>query len=591
MTANELRQKYIAFFESKGHKYIPSASLVPENDPSVLFTTAGMHPLVPYLMGETHPAGQRLVDYQKCLRTGDIDEVGDKTHLTFFEMLGNWSLGDYFKDESISWSWEFLTSKEWLNIKPEKLAFSVFAGDENAPYDKEAYEKWLELGVTKERIAKLDKEENWWPAGGKGVGPQGPDTEIFYWTGDKEAPAKFDPEDDRWVEIWNNVFMQFSKDASGKLSPLNQKNVDTGMGLERTLAILQGQSSVYETDLFSGILDKISELAGEDYNEFDEDSRSMRIIADHIRSAVMVIADGVEPSNKDQGYILRRLIRRAIRHARKFNIESKDLVSPLVQEVVKSLGDAYGELVVKEDQIISILTAEAVKFEKTIQKGLKQVEKIWQQKQEITGEDAFDLYQSYGFPLELTEEIAFEYGQEVDGEEFEEQFRKHQELSRAGAGQKFKGGLVDDSLETTKLHTATHLLHQALRQVLGDHVEQKGSNITHDRLRFDFSHNTKMTSEQIVEVEKIVNEQIQKALPVRQELLTVKEAKKKGAIGLFEDKYAGLGEQVKVYFVGDFSAEICGGPHVGNTKELGSFKIVKEEASSAGIRRIKATLS
>ncbi|MBU1126295.1 MAG: alanine--tRNA ligase [Patescibacteria group bacterium] len=591
MTANELRQKYIAFFESKGHKQISSASLVPENDPSVLFTTAGMHPLVPYLTGETHPAGARLVDYQRCVRTGDIDEVGDKTHLTFFEMLGNWSLGDYFKDESISWSWEFLTDKKWLNLKPEMLAFSVFKGDENAPYDEEAYDKWLEMGALKSRIAKLDKEENWWPAGGKGVGPQGPDTEIFYWTGEKAAPEKFDPEDDRWVEIWNNVFMQFSKDESGKLTPLPQKNVDTGMGFERTVAVLQGTSSVYETELFSGILDKISELAGEDYNEFDDDAPSMRIIADHVRSAVMIIADGVIPSNKDQGYILRRLIRRAIRHARKFNIDSKDLVKPLVDEVIASLGEAYPELVEKREQIIIVLSTEAAKFEKSIQKGLKQIEKIWQQKQEVTGEDAFDLYQSYGFPLELTEEIAFDYGQEVDRDKFEEQFKKHQDLSRAGAGQKFKGGLVDDSAETAKLHTATHLLHQALRQVLGNHVEQRGSNITHDRLRFDFSHDKKLTDEEKQKVEDIVNAKIKEALPVHQELLTVKEAKKRGAIGLFEDKYATLGDKIKVYFVGDFSAEICGGPHVTNTSELGVFKIKKEEASSAGIRRIKAILT
>jgi len=596
MTANEIRKKFITFFEGKGHVQIASASLVPENDPSVLFTTAGMHPLVPYLTGEHHPSGAtRLVDYQKCVRTGDIDEVGDRTHLTFFEMLGNWSLGDYFKDESIAWSFEFLTSSKWLNIPLDKLAFSVFAGDENAPFDEEVYSKWLEFGVSDSRIVKLGKEDNWWPAGGKHTGPQGPDAEIFYWTGEDTAPEVFDPQNELWVEIWNNVFMQFNKDKSGVLTPLAQKNVDTGMGLERITAVLQGKSSVYETELFSGILDKISQISGEEYKEDSLDGESMRIIADHIRASIMIISDGVEPSNKDQGYILRRLIRRAIRHAKKLELGGIGDITPVVNDIIATLEDAYPVLSEKREEIIKTLFVEAEKFEKTIQKGLKELNKIWESNGEITAKDAFDLYQTYGFPLELTQEIAKEFGQEINQEEFQKAFKKHQDVSRQGASQKFAGGLVDHSDATTHLHTATHLLHEALRKVLGDHVKQKGSNITHDRLRFDFSHTAKMTDEEKSEVERIVNEQIQAKLPVHFESLTVEEAKARGAIGLFEDKYALVGDKIKVYFIGDedkgyFSKEICGGPHVENLSELGEFKIKKEESSSAGIRRIKAVL-
>lgn len=586
MKANELRKKYIDFFVSKGHTQIPSASLIPENDPSVLFTTAGMHPLVPYLMGEDHPAGTRLVDFQKCVRTGDIDEVGDNTHLTFFEMLGNWSLGDYFKDEAIEWSFEFLTKE--LGISLEKLAVSVFAGDEDAPFDQESFDKWISLGMPEARIAKLGKEDNWWPAGGKHTGPQGPDTEMFYWTGEEEAPEAFDPENAKWVEIWNDVFMQFNQDGSGALTPLAQKNVDTGMGLERTIAVLQGKKSVYDTDLFSGIIAKIRDISGKEYDVEDETGSSMRIIADHIRSAVMMALDGVEPSNKDQGYIMRRLIRRAIRHARK--LEMENWLEAIVDEVILSLKDAYIELVDNRDQIVGILTVEASKFEKTIQKGLKELEKIWEKNQNISGDDAFNLYQTFGFPLELTVEIAAEYGQKIDKNVFEAEFKKHQDKSREGAGQKFAGGLVDHSDESKRLHTATHLLHQALRDVLGDHVEQRGSNITRERLRFDFSHDKKMTDEEKAEVERIVNEQIQKKAPIHFEMLTVDEAKEKGAIGLFEDKYAQVGDKIKVYFMGDYSKEICGGPHMENTGDLGSFKIKKEEASSAGVRRIKAIL-
>ncbi len=588
MTSAELRKKYIDFFTQNGHVEIPSASVIPENDPSVLFTTAGMHPLVPYLMGESHPSGNRIVNSQKCVRTGDIDEVGDETHLTFFEMLGNWSLGDYFKDESISWSFEFLTSDEWLGIPTQKLAVSVFAGDDDAPFDQEAYDKWLSLGLPEARIAKLGKEDNWWPAGGKHAGPQGPDTEIFYWTGDGEAPDSFDPENEAWVEIWNNVFMQFNKDESGNLSPLAQKNVDTGMGLERVVAVLQGKKSPYETDIFAGILQKIAELSQKEYE--GEYKESMRVIADHIRSAIVIISDGITPSNKDQGYILRRLIRRAVRHARKLDIAGVDLMQPLTDEVISSLGEAYPSIPEQKDHIIQTLEAEAQKFDKTVEKGLRELKKFWDKNGNITGEDAFNLYQTFGFPFELTEEVAKEYGQTVEAGEFRKAFEAHQAKSREGAGQKFAGGLADTSEETTRLHTATHLLHKALRMVLGEHVQQKGSNINQERLRFDFSHDKKVTPDEIAEIEEIINEQIDAALPVSFGLMSVEDAKAAGALGFFEDKYAQQGGKIKVYSVGDFSKEICGGPHVANTSELGSFKIKKEEASSAGVRRIKAVL-
>ena len=589
MTSAELRKLYIRFFTQNGHAEIPSASVVPENDPSVLFTTAGMHPLVPYLTGETHSAGTRLVNAQKCVRTGEIDEVGDETHLTFFEMLGNWSLGDYFKNESIEWSFEFLTSNEWLGIPIERLAVSVFAGDDDAEFDQEAYDLWASLGISESRIAKLGKEDNWWPAGGKHTGPQGPDTEIFYWTGEGNAPESFDPENEAWVEIWNNVFMQFNKDDAGNLTPLTQKNVDTGMGLERVVAVLQGKKSSYETDIFAGILGKVQELSGKEYT--GEWKPSMRIIADHIRSAIVIISDGIQPSNKDQGYILRRLIRRAVRHARKLGIAGVDLMSPLTGEVVKSLGEAYPSIAEQKEMIVNTLEQEAMKFDKTVEKGLRELQKLWDKTQNISGEDAFNLYQTFGFPFELTEEVAKEHGQTVESGAFRKAFEDHQAKSREGAGKKFAGGLADDSIETTRLHTATHLLHKALRTVLGDHVEQKGSNITKERLRFDFSHDAKMTDEQKAEVEHIVNEQINAALPVTFELMSVEDAKAAGALGFFEDKYAQQGGKIKVYSVGDFSKEICGGPHVTNTSELGSFKIKKEQASSAGIRRIKAVLS
>jgi alanyl-tRNA synthetase len=597
MTANELRQKYVDFFKTKGHAEIPSASVVPENDPTVLFTTAGMHPLVPYLLGQPHPAGKRLVDYQRCIRTGDIDDVGDDTHLTFFTMLGNWSLGDYFKKESIEWSFEFLTSPQWLNIPLSHLSFTVFEGDENAPFDEEAYSHWMRLltdaGLSeeqaREKIAKLPKEDNWWGPAGK-TGPCGPDTEIFYWVGEGEPVGNKGTHSKQWMEIWNNVFMQFNKQEDGTLVPLAAGSVDTGMGLERTVTALQKRVNVYQTEVFAGMLEVLEKLSGKKYEEDAQVVQSMRIIADHLRAAAIMAMDGVIPTNKDQGYILRRLIRRAIRHARKLNVVSADLIDPMIDAVIASLGESYPKLAEKKAEIVSVLSQEAAKFEKTIAQGLKEFQKIWERQQAISGEDAFNLYQSFGFPLEVTQELAAEQGQQVDREVFHEEFKKHQDLSRAGAEQKFAGGLADHSVETTKLHTATHLLHQALRTVLGDHVAQKGSNITAERLRFDFSHSEKMTPEQIKQVEDIVNEQIKRDLPVHFEMLTVAEAKEKGAIGLFEDKYALIGDKIKVYFMGDYSKEICGGPHVEHTGQLGGIKIAKEEAVSAGVRRIKAVL-
>ncbi|MFA6130687.1 MAG: alanine--tRNA ligase [Patescibacteria group bacterium] len=594
ISADELRKKYLDFFVSKGHIQIPSASLIPENDPSVLFTTAGMHPLVPYLLGEPHPAGKRLVNVQKCVRTGDIDEVGDATHLTFFEMLGNWSLGDYFKDDSIAWSFEFLTSADWLAIPVNKLAVSVFAGDDDAPFDEESMKKWMELGILESRIAKLGKDDNWWPAGGKHPGPQGPDTEIFYWTGTEVAPESFDPKNKFWVEIWNNVFMQFLKGKDGSPKSLDQKNVDTGMGLERTLAVLNDVATVFETDLFISIISAIESATGAKYGSDAAVTRSMRIIADHVRSAVMMIADGVAPSNKDQGYILRRLIRRAICESTKLVKEGIDLTK-IAHPVIAMFEGVYP--IPTAGNVIKAIKDEQEKFSKTLHKGLGQFEKFFKQGA-IGGKEAFDLYATYGFPLELTEDLVKERGATIDREAFEHEFAHHQELSSQGSEKKFKGGLADASEETTRLHTATHLLHQALRMVLGDGVAQKGSNITTERLRFDFSHGEKMTPEQITEVERIVNEQIEKAMPVICETMSVEEAEKSGAIGLFKEKYKTVGDQVKVYNVGNsstsseppFSREICGGPHASNTKELGHFKILKEEASSAGIRRIKAIL-
>ena len=578
MTVNELRKAYIDFFVSKGHKSIPSASLVPENDPTILFTPAGMSPLVPYLMGEEHPAGKRLVNSQKCVRTIDIDEVGDDTHLTFFEMLGNWSLGDYFKEESIEYSFEFLTKT--LGIPVSKLGVSYFEGDDDAPVDETSRDKWIELGVPEGRVVAFDKKDNWWPAGSNSVGPQGPDTEIFYWKGEGDAPDKMVINDDEWVEIWNNVFMEYNRKKEGdKLEPLAQKNVDTGMGLERTAAVLQGFSNVYETEAFTPILEAIEKVTGRSYNESDEVTRSMRIVADHVRTAVMMVADGVLPSNKDRGYILRRIIRRAVREMNKLG---GDELESTAKVAIDTMSEAYEP---DADKILAELKKEVTAFSKTLAKGLKEFDKKF--KKNLDGETAFLLYQSYGFPIEMTEELAAERGGSVDLKGFEAELKKHQDSSRLASEAKFKGGLADDSDESKKLHTATHLLHQALRTVLGDHVEQRGSNITPERLRFDFTHDKKVSKDELKEVEELVNKAIDDNLEVSKASMTLDEAKKSGAIGIFDEKY---GDEVTVYEVKGFSKEICGGPHVTNTSEIGRFAIKKEEASSAGIRRIKAVI-
>ncbi len=589
MQAKELRKKYIDFFIEKGHSLIKSASLVPENDPTVLFTTAGMHPLVPYLIGEKHPSGRKLVGIQKCIRTGDIDEVGDIAHLTFFEMMGNWSLGDYFKKEAIEYSYEFLTSSKWLNLPLEKLAFTVFQGDNDAPFDEEAYNYWTKLGISEKRIAKLPKKDNWWGPAGQ-TGPCGPDTEMFYWVGEEEAPEKFDPENKLWVEIWNDVFMQYHKNAEGKYEPLQQKNVDTGMGLERVTAVLQGKATCYETELFIPLFEKLDEIRKVKATE--QRSSSERIIVEHLRAATFMMGDGISPSNVDQGYILRRLIRRAIREGRKLGITS-EFTSKIAEVVVENYSYAYSELSTNSSTIKEDFEREEKQFAHALEKGTREFEKLISRvpahitKKVISGKNAFFLYETYGFPIELTEEMAKERGFIVDKSGFEKAYKKHQELSRKGAEQKFKGGLADNSEQTSALHTATHILHEALRRVLGKHVAQKGSNITAERLRFDFSHPEKMTKEQIVEVENMVNEVISQNLPIKLKEMSVQEAMDQGAIGLFGDRY---GDKVKVYSIGDFSKEICGGPHAEETGKLGKFKIKKEESSSKGVRRIKAVI-
>ncbi len=603
MTVNDIRQKFLDFFKEKGHAIVPSASVVPENDPTVLFTTAGMQPLVPYLIGQKHPMGARLADAQKCVRTDDIEEVGDNRHLTFFEMLGNWSLGDYFKQEAITWSFEFLTDKKWLGIDPQRLYVTVFEGDADAPRDEESIGIWQGLFETVgiaaeigERVRAYPKKKNWWGPAGL-TGPCGPDTEIFYDTGKKHDKAFGEEchqncDCGRFVEIWNNVFMQYDKQADGSFKPLAQQNVDTGMGLERITAVMQGVETVFETDAFKPVINKIEQLSGKPYSE---NERAFRIIADHVRAATFIIGDerGVSPSNVGQGYIVRRLLRRAIREGRRIGIA--DGFTHLIAEVYAGeYGGHYSELVKNLPKIVEEMKKEEEKFGKSLEKGIKELEKMLA-KGSISGEDAFLLFSSYGFPVELTEEILKEKGMQVDREVFAAEFKKHQDLSRTASAGAFKGGLADNSVETTRLHTATHLLHQALRTVLGDHVEQKGSNITAERLRFDFSHGQKVTPEEIKKVEDLVNEAIQKDYPVHCERLTVDEAKKCGAIGLFGDKYALMGDKINVYFVGNeekgfFSKEICGGPHVEHTGELGSFKIQKEEAVSAGVRRIKAVV-
>lgn len=646
----ELRAMFLKFFQDHGHAVIPSASIIPENDPSVLFTTAGMHPLVPYLMGEKHPEGKRLTDVQKCIRTGDIDDVGDASHLTFFEMLGNWSLGDYFKKEAISWSWEFLTSPKYLGIPKDRLAFSVFAGDEDCPRDDEAASYWRACGVAEDHIFFLPKENNWWIAGN--TGPCGPDTEMFMITDKEPCGPDCSPACScgRYLEIWNDVFMQYEKQADGTYIPLKQKNVDTGMGLERTYCVLKGVKSVYDTEIFSDIIGKTEELSGKKYvSAGDAYTKSFRVIADHMRTATFILGDdrGVTPSNVDQGYVLRRLIRRAVRHGMKLELP-EGFTCEIAKVIINQYGDVYPELRRNSGRILEQLQLEEDRFSRTLKRGEQEFDKLYSNisrligafdalstalmdgmdtsgaveaclkvlrpspdmvpmiemlksgnidpeavkafRQKLTvidGRSAFKLYDTYGFPIELTVEMASEKGLTVDEAGFAERFKQHQETSHAGAEQKFKGGLAERNDETAKLHTATHLLQAALRRVLGNEVAQRGSNITSERLRFDFTFGRKMTPEEIERVQELVNEYIAAKVPVTCEEMTVDEAKAQGAIGLFTSKY---GERVKVYTMGEFSKEICGGPHAQNTGDLVSFKILKEESSSAGVRRIKAVI-
>ncbi len=649
LTANELRALFLRFFQEKGHQLIPSASLIPENDPTVLFTTAGMHPLVPYLLGQKHPAGTRLTDVQKCIRTGDIDDVGDPSHLTFFEMLGNWSLGDYFKKEMIPWSWEFLTGKEWLGIDPDKLAFTVFEGDEDCPRDEEAANLWRACGVKEDHLFYLPKEHNWWGPAGV-TGPCGPDTEMFIITkepcGPNCSPAC---KCGAYLEIWNDVFMQYNKQQDGTFIPLQQKNVDTGMGLERTICVLNGVKSVYETEIFARILGRIEEMSGKKYSPNDENTKAFRIIADHMRTSTFILGDprGVSPSNVDQGYILRRLIRRAVRYGMSLGL-GNGFTCEIAKVIIDQYCEVYPELKDNSAFVLEQLKLEEERFARTLIQGEKEFEKVYNNTMNtkallesilanenkvafaqemakikklrpspdmmpiieaanagdenalvaavearmasltvLDGRSAFKLYDTFGFPIEMTMELAAEKGLTVDEADFAERFKQHQEKSHQGAEQKFKGGLADNSEQTACLHTATHLLQAALRKVLGDEVHQKGSNITAERLRFDFTFGRKMTAEEIAQVQQLVNEAIEAKAPVTMEEMTVAEAKAQGAMGLFESKY---GEKVKVYTMGEYSKEICGGPHASNTGDLVSFKIQKEESSSAGVRRIKATI-
>lgn len=669
ITAKSLRSLFIEFFVQKGHVVIPSASLIPENDPTVLFTTAGMHPLVPYLMGQPHPAGKRLCNVQKCVRTGDIDEVGNKSHLTFFEMLGNWSLGDYFKEEMIPWSWEFLTSKDWLGLDPNRLAFSVFEGDADAPRDEESAALWIAAGAKPEQVYYLPKENNWWGPAGL-TGPCGPDTEMFIVREQEPCGPECSPACDcgRFLEIWNDVFMQYNKLADGSFEPLAQHNVDTGMGLERTILVLTGKDSVYETDLFADIIAKIEELSGKAYHGAEEETlRSFRVVADHLRTATFILGDprGVPPSNVDQGYVLRRLIRRAVRHGMQLGLQD-DFTAEIAMVIIDQYHEVYPELLTNRSFVLEQLLLEEKRFARTLSQGIREFDKMLHRMQSamddftqlrqslqetvfskemqqrfhdareamknvgsslrplpelvqfkeevgkldeafrtienfrgvlerqlsgmktIPGRDAFKLYDTYGFPVEITRELAQEHGLSVDEPAFLERFREHQKTSQAGAQQRFSGGLADHSEQTTKLHTATHLLQAALRKVLGDEVHQKGSNITPERLRFDFTFGRKMTPEEVKEVEALVNQAIEADEVVSFTEMSAEEALASGAMGLFEERY---GDQVRVYSVGEFSKEICGGPHVARTGELGSFKILKEESSSAGVRRIRAVVT
>ena len=604
-TGQSLREMYLQFFEKRGHKIIPSASLIPENDPTVLFTTAGMHPLVPYLLGEKHPAGKRLCDVQKCVRTGDIDDVGDERHCTFFEMLGNWSLGDYFKKEMIPWSYEFLTGKDYLGIPADKIAVTVFGGDETIERDDEAAQLWEQAGIKKENIYYMPRENNWRGPAGL-TGPCGTDTEMFVIRKPKCSPScNPDCNCGAFLEIWNDVFMRFNKQADGSFVELSQKNVDTGMGLERALCVLNGKSSVYETDIFEGAIAKIAELTGKNYDDNEQTKKAFRVLLDHTRTATFMLGDekGIVPSNTDQGYILRRIIRRAVRFGRKIELPEGSLAK-ISASFIEYYKDVYPELVINADKIADELNKEETKFNKTLQQGLKEFEKCiagierknafmsqkdpaYVPEKRINGKQAFHLYDTYGFPVEITAEMAKEIGFDVDIEGYNAAFEEHQNKSKAGSEQKFACGLADNKEATTKLHTATHLLHAALKKVCSPEVNQKGSNITEERLRFDFNLPEPMTKEQIQAVEDLVNSVIEQDLPVVMRELSLEEAKAEGFTGLFESKY---GERVKTYSIGDFSKEICGGPHAERTGLLGKFKIVKEQSCGSGLRRIKAIL-
>lgn len=632
MKASELKAKFVDFFTAKDHRLLPNVSLIPENDPTALFINSGMHPLVPYLLGEPHPLGKRLVSNQRCLRTQDIDSVGDNSHLTFFEMLGNWSLGDYWKKEAISWSWEFLTKE--LGLEKEKISVSCFAGDKDSPKDEESAQIWKSLGIPKERIYFLGAKENWWSVGK--TGPCGSDTEMFYDTGKKSCGSSCQPgcSCGKYLEIWNDVFMEFNRTAENKLEKLKQRNIDTGMGVERTIAILQGKEDVYQTELFTGLINQIEEISDKKYDQ--ENQRAMRIIVDHLRAATFAIGDGVVPSNTEAGYVVRRLIRRAIRYGKEIGIDQL-FTFKVAQKIIELNDQEYLYLKNNQDLILGQLQNEEERFKETIELGLKKSEKIFSQKtpidfkkysqlmqfedkkeffrqiyrsfkgkdskenkfkvpvseQEIlkatiSGKEAFDLYQTFGFPIEMIIELVQEKRLLVDIEDYQEEVKKHQKNSRLDGEKKFAGGLADHSEQVTKLHTTTHLLHQALRQILGDEVHQVGSNITPERLRFDFTYPEKLNEDQIKKIEDLINEQIKKDLPVKMEMMSLDKAKERGALAFFTDKY---GDQVKVYQIGDFSQEVCGGPHVDSLKNIGSVKIVKEEAVGTGRRRIYARIN
>ncbi|UCG89799.1 MAG: alanine--tRNA ligase [Candidatus Heimdallarchaeota archaeon] len=589
MESNELRRIYLQFFKEKNHAIIPSASIMPDDDPTVLFTTAGMHPLQVYLMGQPHPAGNRLANCQKCLRTGDIDDVGDATHLTFFEMLGNWSLGDYFKKEAITMSWEFLTDTRWLGLDPEKISVTVFEGDEEVPRDEESANYWREVGIPDDRIHYLDRSENWWGPAGE-TGPCGPDTEMFYDTGKNPCSETCRPGCNcgKFFEIWNDVFMSYNKKADGTYEKLKQHNVDTGMGIERTVAVLNGMQSVFEIDSNAPLVEKVMKLARIKEPMNEEQQRAIRIIVDHIKAATFILADDkhLPPSNLGQGYVLRRLIRRTIRQGNLLNIKQQFLPE-LAYFVINFYKETYPELERNKEFIIENFTQEEDKFSKALRRGLRKFNKILKEKETITAEDAFLLFTSFGFPLEITTELATEQGITINLEVFKEEFEHHRDLSRKATAGTFQSGLADHSERTTRLHTATHLLQQALREILGDHIEQKGSNITPERTRFDFNHPKNLSMEELKKIEDIVNQKIKEALPVYKEIMTPQEAKEQGALGFFEDRYEG---KVSVYSVDSFSKEICTGPHVTNTQEIGNFRIQKQKNIGTGLMRIRATV-